>query len=215
MATPTPASRLPTRQQLDEIDALLQRMLALPPTGNEPTDVAPAAPRTQPAEMTFPAPVIREVPPVRAPAPDEPVVREWRVQWPQSPAPQSSAVADWGAPVPLATPVEEAESVRPSVYPAPAPVAHIPVPVAEAVVDPPAAPVHVLLWPLILLNLAFIALTHLLPFGVWLRGRGRTTLGWVGIGLIVTTTVWAAGEWLGYEWPRPNLSKVNASKLGL
>src|SRR3954469_13581341 len=48
MAISAPAGRNPVRQQLDELDALLQRMLALPTNegdGNRP----PAEPRTLPS----------------------------------------------------------------------------------------------------------------------------------------------------------------------
>ena len=66
-----------------------------------------------------------------------------------------------------------------------------------------------MLWPLIAFNAAFNVLSHLLgPLGAWLRGPGRTPLGWAGVAMILSAAVWAAGEWLGYDWPAVDLSKL-------
>jgi len=222
MATPTPAAQLPTRQQLDEIDALLSRMLTLPPLGGETAEGPPVAaepPAPPPVEMTFPAPIIREVPAPRPPAPEDPVVREWRVQWPQAPrpaAPQPSVVA-WGLAVPLATPAEEpyepapAPPYGPTAYQSPAsipPVAEYPLAEPVPTVPAPARPlVSPVLWPLIGLNAVLDVLSHLLgPAGAWTRGPGRTGLGWVGVAMILAAGVWAAGEWYGYNWPKVDLA---------
>jgi hypothetical protein len=219
MATPPPADRRPTRQQLDEIDALLSRMLTLPPLKGDAAE-EPAAP---PVEMTFPAPLIREVPAPRPPAADDPVVREWRARWPQTRVPTEPSVVAWGSPVPLATLAEEPDtpapvgipSSQPAMYQAPAyipPAA--PYPVAELV--PGNAPaVSPLLWPLVACNLAFGVLSHVLgPLGAWMRGPGRTPLGWVGIAMILVAAVWAAGEWLGYDWASVDLSRLDLPNLG-
>lgn len=221
MATPTPATHaghLPTRQQLDEIDALLRRMLALPPLAGEAvTDSAPpplvAAP--PPAPAGYPS-AIREVPPPRPPLPGDPVVKEWRVGWQQ---PQS--VVAWGSPVPLATLADAQYHVDDQVaraYPQPtqySPVA-VPVPVASELTETQQTrQASLAAWPLIALNVTFNALTYLLgPPGAWLRGSGRSLMGWLGIGMILAAGVWATGEWFGYDWPRIDLSAVRA-KLGL
>lgn len=218
MATPSPASSLPTRQQLDEIDALLKRMLTLPPLPGESAD--PSESPTAP--MTYPAPSIREVPPPRNPSPGEPLVREWRVEWPQAPAPQPSSVVAWGSPAPAGPP--------PAVGPAPVPVAapvaanHLPfaveIPAGPApipgqpppsTVEPPdSLPIQLL----VLLNGTFNVLTYLLgPVGTWLRGPGRTALGWCGILLLLAAAAWAAGEWIGYDWPAVDLSRFGGPKL--
>jgi hypothetical protein len=55
MTTSPPAGRNPVRQQLDELDALLQRMLALPVNRLDGTP-AEAEPRTPPAPRTFEQP---------------------------------------------------------------------------------------------------------------------------------------------------------------
>ncbi len=218
MATPSPASSLPTRQQLDEIDALLRRMLTLPPLPGEPTEPPP---ETSAPAISYPAPSVREVPPPHDPRPGEPVVREWRAQWPATPAPQPSVVA-WGSPAPLGPP----PALGPDPVPMAAPVAaaHLPFAVELAggpgfvpgqpppsTAQPPAAlPVQFL----VLLNGTFNLLTYLLgPLGTWLRGSGRTALGWCGILMIVAAAAWAAGEWAGYEWPAVDLSRFGGPKL--
>jgi hypothetical protein len=223
MATPTPAAQtahLPTRQQLDEIDALLRRMLALPPLAGEATNdsaTPPPAPAAPPAPVSYPV-AIREVPPPRPPMPGDPVVQEWRVGLSQPPS-----VVAWGSPVPLATPAEvpyQPAEQRAPAYPLPGyypPPAAAPAPVANP--DPAnsatANPVSPLLWPLIALNVIFNVLTYLVgPPGSWLRGPGRSVMGWLGIGMILAAGVWAAGEWLGYDWPKIDVSAIQ-SKIGL
>jgi hypothetical protein len=159
--------------------------------------------------MTFPAPVIQEVPPDRPPAAGEPAVHAWRVEWPQPPAPPP--VAEWGSPVPLATLAEDPDP--PAEPPAPAAVLVTEL-VAEA--PPPTEPVPPHLWPLIGLNAVFNVLTHLLgPTGAWLRGPGRTLLGWLGVGMLLAAGTWAAGEWLGYDWPTVDLSRLGLTELRL
>jgi hypothetical protein len=222
MATPTPA-QLPTRQQLDEIDALLRRMLTLPPLASAAAEstVSPLAPG--PAAVSYPTPTIREVPAPRPPAPGEPAVQEWRVGWQQPPTSPPPSVVAWGSPVPLATPADAPYRPEAPAYlfpPPPAPphpagvpyAPPLPVPTPASPAPPSASPV---LWPLIALNVTFNVATYLLgPLGTWLRGSGRTTMGWLGIGMILAAGGWAAGEWYGYDWPKIDVSAVQA-KLGL
>ena len=81
---------------------------------------------------------------------------------------------------------------------------------------PPAAPARgrlALVQFLVLLNGTFNSLTYLLgPLGTWLRGPGRNALGWAGIAMLVTAAVWAAGDWYGYEWPKPDLSRFGIGR---
>jgi hypothetical protein len=227
MATSTPTAQLPTRQQLDEIDALLRRMLTLPATSDEP----PATPQPHaPVGMTYPTPTIREIPPLYTPATGDPVVHAWRAEWPQSPAPSPPAsVVSWGSPVPLATPAEAPYSppyqpssppgYSPAGYSPPAPVYTPPMIAPQVYGAAPTAvvrpPVPISLWPFILLNGTFNILSYLLgPLGTWLRGPGRTMMGWLGIGLILAAGVWAAGEWYGYDWPKID-AKEWLAKLGI
>jgi hypothetical protein len=223
MATPT-TSTLPTRQQLDEIDALLQRMLTLPPIEDEPAEAPPAAtpPAPSPPAITFPAPVIREVAATQPALPGDPVVQAWRVQWPQTstaaPAAPPSITA-WGTPVPLATLADDPDpntSVHGQLAPVPTSAPMGQIPVAEPVPADSRPAISLFAWPLIGVNQLFNVLTRPLGlYGDWLRGPGRTAMGWLGIGLILAAGIWAAGEWLGYDWPTPDLSRVNLSMLGL
>ena len=167
MATTT-GSSLPTRQQLDEIDTLLRRMLSLPALGTDPEPIA-AAPAT-----TYAPPNIREIPPAVPSAPGDPVVHSWRVEWPQAapsaPIPQSTpGVAAWGWPVPA--PGATAPYARAG-RPAPGPrFGEAPPPSRLA----PPIPGH--LWPAVVVNWVFDASALLGPLGSWLRGSGRSVLG--------------------------------------
>lgn len=74
-------NNLPTRQQLEEIDALLKRMLSLPPlTGDLRDDPAPMAP----------TPV--ETSPVTPTTYTEPRIQSWRVEWPMPSQPAASSM---------------------------------------------------------------------------------------------------------------------------
>jgi hypothetical protein len=213
------SASLPTRQQLDEIDNLLKRMLALPPLDGEVTE-------NPPASLSFPAPTIREVPPPQPPAPGDPVVHSWRVEWPQQPPaaahpapPTPPPVTAWGSPVPARN------ELPPWTVNSPPPPFAVPVPPAGPPPAPTASPVFATPVPtppaaapgsdsllvqfLLLLNGTFNALTYLLgPVGTWLRGPGRNTIGWAGIAMLLTAAAWALGDWYGYEWPRPDLGRL-------
>jgi len=198
MSTPLPASQLPTRQQLDEIDSLLRRMLTLPPLAGDVPEASPVATLS---------PTIREVPPARGPAPGEPVVQAWRVEWPQSQSATPSVVA-WG------TPAVSVGAPAATTYASPAAPAAVPPPVS-APAAPESAPARASLWPLILLNGLFDILTYLLgPLGTWMRGPGRAAIGLTGVLMILAAAVWAAGEWYGYDWPKVDLTQLS-SRLGL
>jgi hypothetical protein len=215
MATPTTAN-LPTRQQLDEIDALLRRMLTLPPLSGEPAE-PPSAPLVN---RSFPAPIIRETPPPHPPAPSDPVVQSWRVEWPPSPASQvpppasPPSVVAWGSPI--APPTEAPPWAVPAATQMQPPYA---MPVSAAANSTLSTTVarkqsdSLIVLSLIVLNGVFNLLTYLLgPLGTWLRGPGRGAMGWVGILMIVAAIVWGLGEWYGYDWPKPNLSRFGLSR---
>ena len=149
-------NNLPTRQQLEEIDALLKRMLSLPPLANESRDEV-----VQP-----PAPVSSGETPVAPAAYAEPRIQSWRVEWPTPASPVSTAmppvapapapspvsapmptpapatVAAWGSPVTPSAPVTHATPSRFNVYAPPV------TPAAETVehprpyVSPPFSPAY-------------------------------------------------------------------------
>ncbi len=205
MATPTTAN-LPTRQQLDEIDALLRRMLTLPSLAGESTETPRApSPASPQANLTFAPPIVREVPPPQLPAPNEPVVQAWRVSWPQSPAPtptNPASVVAWGSPVTTpaevppwaAAPASPPITQPPFALPVNSPPATMPVPPMPA--RPPSESQQsesLLVLLLIVLNGLFNVLTYLLgPIGTWLRGPGRGAMGWAGIFMILAGVVWAS-----------------------
>jgi hypothetical protein len=222
MTSTTPAAQLPTRQQLDEIDALLRRMLTLPSMDAEstppPTVFAPSS-----------TPIVREMPPPHSPVPGDPPVHAWRVEWPKAPEPQppaSPSVAAWGSPVPNppvdSTPwafnpavtqqppfatlaVAEGRpvtSLAPSIFPSP--------PLATAVRP---ASTSVVIGLLVLLNGTFNVMSYLLgPLGTWLRGQGRTYMGWAGVAMTLAAIGWAAGNWFGYDWPKVDLSRFGLNR---
>lgn len=220
MATPTTAN-LPTRQQLDEIDALLRRMLTLPPLAGELATVP--TPQPSPPTHVYPPPVVREMPAPTPAAPSEPVVPPWRAEWtrPQTQAAASPAsVVAWGSPVP-----QPAEAPPWAMQSGPAAAPPFAIPVASGpILQPVTAPGNqsaaatgqsespfVLL--LVLLNGLFNLLTYLLgPLGAWIRGPGRGIVGWAGILMILAAGVWALGNWYGYDWPKPNLSRFGLSR---
>lgn len=208
MATTTAGTMPQTRQQLDEIDTLLRRMLALPPLVGE---TPPAAP---PPPSSYAPPHIRETPPAVAPAPGDPVVQSWRVEWPAAAAPVAPpppSVVSWGAavaaPAPPAAP-PYAVSMPHVQQSAPPPVQ------GPTFVDQPppsqlAPPLPGHLWPAVGVNWVFDALSYLLgPVGSWMRGSGRPTLGWVGVLLLLAAAGWAVGEWTGVEWPKWDVAKL-------
>jgi hypothetical protein len=207
--TTTPNSQLPTRQQLDEIDALLRRMLTLPPlTG----DAAPPPPTSFPATPPVSEAIVRETTP-----PQDAAVRSWRVEWPQQQAasPPPSVVA-WGSPVPKPTALPPwATNATPAAPPPPVAVPVVAAQPPQPVISTPplAEPVggdggSFAIAMLKLVNGIFDILCFLLgPLGTWMRGPGRNALGWIGILMILAAGAWAFAEWSGYEWPRVNLSR--------
>ena len=226
----TPTTNLPTRQQLDEIDALLRRMLSLPSVAGEPAEPPQSPQQPAPAPMTFPPPTVREIPPASPPAPGDPRVQSWRVEWPQYPAPAppqlpaTPPVVAWGAPVtPPVEPPPWAALASNSAAAVQAPYA-VPMPPGGAqwqpsnpVIVPQTATAtrqseSLVILALVVLNGTFNLLTYLLgPIGGWLRGPGRNAMGWVGVLMIVAASIWALGNWYGYDWPKPNWHRLGMS----
>jgi hypothetical protein len=215
MSSPQPPH--PTRQQLDELDALLRHMLDAP-------EDAPAAP---PAEVPAPPPgpavsyrVIQQASPA-PPAPAPGATPEEDEQWvPLRSAWQPSAQT-WG---PLAESWQQAQSGR-GAPPAPAaPEPASPPPEPEAAAPPPiirpvsgfvqrapepirseelaAPPEPRWLLPLVWCNRGFDALTA--PLGApgrWLRGRvGRNVLGAVGLLCLAAAVARAVADGIGWTW---------------
>lgn len=191
MATVAPSPNDLTRQQLDELDALLQRMLSLPL--NPPESFAPNPPlQAYAPPMPMPAPVVREVP-TAVPAPrlfanpaPAPEIR-------QTPEPSPVAVPwkDFApAPAPVIAPSPKVEKPVPAPKvekprPAPTPVAVEPV----VYVPPRPEPVPFLLVPLVGFNAALNWSLGLLglPGRVLRSGFVKNLFGLAGLGLLVYT----------------------------
>jgi hypothetical protein len=191
MATAPSANDL-TRQQLDELDSLLQRMLSLPLSPAEKPSLA--SPRND-AESLGQAPAMRLTAPPMPTIEPEPS---------PLPAPEPS------------TPIIERRVVAPYVQirstplpPAPRPDTAPTVPASE-----PAAsarePVPFLLWPFVALNWLFDTFAGLFgPLGWILRsGFGKNLIGLTGIALLVYTGAYV-GVQMGFftlpfpiPWPR-------------
>jgi hypothetical protein len=209
--TPSPPGS--TRQLLDELDALMQRMLALPVEQED--DAAPAPERT------------------KTPVADGPAEKSAAPEAAELPAPQTVALAVSPLPPPSGgegppPPSSKGEGER---APAPpprqdgpelpagphgltplgsevfatltTPTPFRPRPTAPRPVTRRAASANgVLFWPVRGLNYAFDRVTHRLGApGRWLRGRrGRAVLGWVGIALLMGALGWQMLLWLSQGW---------------
>jgi hypothetical protein len=181
MATPTPQ---PTRQQLDDLDALLQRMLALPvsPAG-EPSPLA-----TSLAESLAPPEgnLIVEEPLPPSPPPPAPLATHHPVHWP------SESVS-----LPLLNPVPLAERRGPVLPPPDRPLTPRQ---ALAASRPPRPPL--LLRPVLWLNRLFDSTAFALGApGRWLRRpTGRTLLGVVGLLLLAAAVALVVINRIGWTW---------------
>lgn len=200
-----------TRQQLDELDALLQKMLAVPLAPAEPP---PPVPHTPPLAQTPLPPAWRSDPPAAVPAPslahltapEPPVTLKFEPPAPP-PAPAPVAKAPKPAPVP------------PPPAPKPAPVVAAPKPVAppkpaapSAVVTPTpeSIPVPLVAIPFVALNGLFDSACGLFgPPGRLLRsGFFKHLYGLIGLGLVVYTVLHVAQvqAWLTLPvrlpWPK-------------
>ncbi len=179
-----------TRQQLDELDALLQRMLALPLTPAEtprPVSLAQAPTMrlttTQVPVVDPPRPAAFEPPPIPAPEPTTPIIERKVV------APSTQIRAMPFPPQPRPTPV-------------------VP-PLADEIPDeePTREPVMFLLWPLVALNWVVDSILGLFgPPGWILRsGFGKNVLGVAGVGLLLYTAAHVGIQqgWFTLPFPVP------------
>ena len=210
-----------TRQQLDELDSLLQRMLTLPlnpADGGTPTPapatgwrVDPPAPATAPAPHIAAPPLPPDPPAARAPVVAVPI-RPPRPAPPPpapmpSPEPAVPAVERRAAPPPrISAPpvaVPEPHFEPPSPFEGMAPAR----PELAAAPEEESSPVPVALWPLVALNWTVDLLLGLFgPPGRFLRsGFGKYLLGLAGLALLIYTATHVADEkgWLTPPFPVP------------
>jgi hypothetical protein len=196
-----PASLQSTRQMLDELDALMERMLALPVNDLEDAVAPPRdivhMPTVSATLTVLESPVEAE----EAPAPKEPPAPP-REKFP-------SYITDLGAApktdLPELSPFDAnaipEEVIPPSIMTLPA---------TRALPPPPVTPLRLprrslaslCLQPLLWFNRGFDRGATLLGWpGQWLRGpRGRNFLGLTGVALLVAAGLWLVKDWLGWIW---------------
>jgi hypothetical protein len=197
MSSPKPPIH-PTRQQLDELEALMQRMLALP------VNQLDAAPAPEAALSTL-API--DMPP-EWDSGDSAVLSSEAARQAQA---QATARAPVGGSELQAEsrdePKDFSDSAHREAENADAPATKIiiarPTPGERPWTLPASArrvsgPVRLLMWT----NRAFDrCAVRLGPPGRWLRGpHGRAWIGWSGIALLATAAAWAGLEWMGWTW---------------
>ena len=183
-----------TRQQLDELDALLQRMLSVPlaPADTPLPAALPAAPRADraaepplPPSWRFdpPAPAAgASLPHIALPDPPSAVTLKFE---PPSPAPAPKSAA----PLPVPKPAAKVPASPP-----PKPVAAAPKPAAALPPAPAAPPVPFPLLPLVALNALFDGIFGLfgLPGRVLRSGFFKHVYGLAGLGLLAYTAAHVA-----------------------
>ena len=187
----SPLLEQPTRRQLDELDALMERMLALPVDLPDDTAVSPAPPAASTPVVSEPSKVEAERPKIEA-APASPASVPASVITPS----EKSADDAGRAALPLAakvvtllaSPQKTEESPTRPVAPRQERAAALRI----------AWPLRPLLW----LNVAFDYSTAWLgPIGRWLRGpTGRAVLGWAGLLLLAAALAWLVWDGMGWTW---------------
>lgn len=203
MSTPTQSKDVllrATRQQLDELDALIQRMLALPVV-ETPEDLAGPIDGGSGDEA-----VTQFAPPVRSlPAPEgeskggpmkpggNPVAFTYQGEDGPSPANKPDAVAPIAAPSPSPLSPETTERADRELQ-------ERDEPGEDRLVAPRILQWY--LWPVVGLNRSFDLSTRLIgPPGLWLRGeQGRTFLGFTGLALLTSAAVLAVLDWILGNW---------------
>jgi hypothetical protein len=177
----SPVSHAPTRQQLDELDALMQRMLALPvdavdvPSDAAPSNIAPSADEEQERVdvLTTITPDAGTPSATQEESPEESVLApgiSWNLISPL-PAPRRGS----GVPETAPSAIESSE---------------------ELIV------VGWWLRPLAWMNRGFDRwFQRLGPLGRWLSDTGgRSVLGWIGVLLLAAAVAWVVLDTLGWTW---------------
>jgi hypothetical protein len=201
---PDDASLQSTKQMLDELDALMEKMLTLPVSDVENAEAFPPPSMKGPplsATLTLLEPSDSSPPPAsKRPAHQKPKEEAGSegtdTPWPFNPphysVPGNSADAPSPEPEPLTN-----EVVPPSVLPKLEPLMQE---IAEA--PGPSLGTQWLYLPLVWVNLGFDGVTRRLGgAGNWMRSEaGRMLLGLSGIALLAAAAVWFLKDWLGWNW---------------
>jgi hypothetical protein len=197
-----------TRQQLDELDALMQRMLALPV--ELPEDLpSPPTPETAGEDIAEDTNAFSDA------SPGADVVTAPAAQPEGEQAGTSDLLSPTADPIPLTPPRERMESWG---YSSPPPLAPVSSPFtgldsprtvevklapSRAVTEKTRVPRVVwTVYPLLWTNWAFDQATSWLgPLGRWLRAPGgRALLGWGGLLLLAAALAWLAWDGMGWTW---------------
>ena len=209
---PAGSAAPPTRQLLDELDALMQRMLALPVNQLEeqlgtaeeeiPPSAAEAPPLSDSADESENPPPVPETQAEGGP-PFAPLGSEAALFTEGGSGPEKSE-ADWGPILPAGPEIlaaigqrqPEGESAGARSNP-PSPATIVPSHTPTLALGHAAVPGW--LRPLVWANRCFDGATAWMgPPGRWLRGEsGRAVLGWVGLGLTAGAIAWVIGMVVG------------------
>lgn len=219
MSTASAPNRNSVRQQLDELDALLQRMLALPINGDgqpaaEPSHSAPMKDGWKAQAMTL-LPASDPVPPPNTPEPPR-----WDPNWSINLNPQNgSSILGERSPAaaafrpPMVTAPTTFIPPEPVVYPMTTPIQ----PAMPAAPEPPSvisfpeppsygrspsrpSPLPILAWPFVAIDRIFDTLASLFPFGTLLSTRlGKNFIGLLGIAMILGGVAWGVLDFLGWS----------------
>jgi hypothetical protein len=195
----------PTREQLDELEALLERMLALPVNQLEGETSNLSLPTLAPIDMppdweTGDSAVLSAQARDRgAAAPSEEVRPLAGGQLGKNGA--AADEVNRGADSPRWSAPDDSQNVE-------APATNLTIVTRPAVGERPwplPAGARRIAWPLrplVWSNRAFDRCAGRFgAAGRWLRGpRGRALVGWSGVALLVSATAWAWLEWMGWTW---------------
>jgi hypothetical protein len=189
--TPNDATLQSTKQMLDELDALMEKMLSMPVNESEAAPPFPGEVVKPPTlTPTLSATLTLLEPPAKGPLkPLEPAQQE-------SYAPAHAAIN----PPHLTPPTPQPEPLTNEVTPPS--MMHRLAPMLEEIPEPETAVTTQLVYlPLLWINLAFDQATLALgPIGSMLRSRaGRALLGLAGLALLAAAAGWFLKDWLGWN----------------
>jgi hypothetical protein len=200
----------PTRQQLDELEALLQRMLALPVNQLD----------GEASNVSLPALAPIDMPPDWDTGDSAVLSTEAAREARESTALKADGVGDAPRPAAAAQLRNDVRTDRPAAERDPrrwpeadadqnvvAPATNLTIVTQSATGERPWFPAggRRIPWawqPLVWGNRAFDRCAgHLGASGRWLRGpRGRAWIGWSGFALLASAAAWAWLEWMGWTW---------------
>lgn len=187
----------PTRRQLDELDALMERMLEVPVKAAEGESLGPVDPTTSSTESLTNSSLLTDF--------TSTGFESFRTGEGDSSLVDSPSAFDFYSPTPAddnsASPTLEPRGQTPFVIQSAAS-SVIPGSFAgsresspSSVMDDPPAPIW--LWPVVGVNRTYDGfMTRLGGPGRMLLGSGRTWLGWIGLLMLTAALVWGILDWI-------------------